>query len=113
MSALNQSSPTSTSSKRGRKRDDTLPPNRARDVQRAFRARRASHLEALEQRVIILEDENARLRAALDLPPSDRPPLGTGPTGRGKLTCYISPPPGSAFPPLSEPGSKILFSSLK
>ncbi|KAF8339686.1 uncharacterized protein EI90DRAFT_2861796, partial [Cantharellus anzutake] len=73
-----------STSKRGRKRDDTLPPNRARDVQRAFRARRASHLEALEQRVIILEDENARLRAALDLPPSDRPPLGTGPTGRGK-----------------------------
>ncbi|KAF9516998.1 hypothetical protein BS47DRAFT_1256816, partial [Hydnum rufescens UP504] len=73
-----------TTSKRGRKRDDNLPPNRARDVQRAFRARRASHLEALEQRVIILEDENTRLRAALDLPPSDRPPLGTGPTGRGK-----------------------------
>lgn len=34
------------SSKRGRKRNDNLPPNRARDVQRAFRARRAAHLEA-------------------------------------------------------------------
>lgn len=33
------------SSKRGRKRNDTLPPNRARDVQRAFRARRAAHLQ--------------------------------------------------------------------
>lgn len=33
------------SSKRGRKRNDNLPPNRARDVQRAFRARRAAHLE--------------------------------------------------------------------
>ena len=32
------------SSKRGRKRNDNLPPNRARDVQRAFRARRAAHL---------------------------------------------------------------------
>lgn len=33
------------SSKRGRKRNDSLPPNRARDVQRAFRARRAAHLQ--------------------------------------------------------------------
>jgi hypothetical protein len=33
------------SSKRGRKRNDNLPPNRARDVQRAFRARRAAHLD--------------------------------------------------------------------
>jgi hypothetical protein len=33
------------SSKRGRKRNDNLPPNRARDVQRAFRARRAAHLQ--------------------------------------------------------------------
>ncbi|KDQ15894.1 hypothetical protein BOTBODRAFT_96336, partial [Botryobasidium botryosum FD-172 SS1] len=70
------------SSKRGRKRNDNLPPNRARDVQRAFRARRAAHLEALECRVQLLEDENNRLREALNLPPSDRPPLGTGPTGR-------------------------------
>lgn len=31
--------------KRGRKRNDNLPPNRNRDVQRAFRARRAAHLE--------------------------------------------------------------------
>lgn len=35
----------SMSSKRGRKRNDNLPPNRARDVQRAFRARRAAHLQ--------------------------------------------------------------------
>jgi hypothetical protein len=72
------------SSKRGRKRNDALPPNRARDVQRAFRARRAAHLEALELRVILLEDENERLRRALSLPPADRPSLGTGPTGRQK-----------------------------
>ena len=37
--------PTPPNAKRGRKRNDNLPPNRARDVQRAFRARRAAHLE--------------------------------------------------------------------
>ncbi|KAI0087313.1 hypothetical protein BDY19DRAFT_245438 [Irpex rosettiformis] len=72
------------SSKRGRKRNDNLPPNRARDVQRAFRARRAAHLEALEQRVAELEDENNTLRAALNLPPANRQPLGKGPTGKDK-----------------------------
>ncbi|KAG8934772.1 hypothetical protein FRC01_000453 [Tulasnella sp. 417] len=70
---------------RGRRRDDSLPYNRARDVQRAFRARRAAHLSDLEQRVQVLEEENANLREALRLPPSDRPPIGTGPTGRGRL----------------------------
>ncbi|KAG8978043.1 hypothetical protein FRC05_011158 [Tulasnella sp. 425] len=70
---------------RGRRRDDSLPYNRARDVQRAFRARRAAHLSNLEQRVQDLEEENAHLREALRLPPSDRPPIGTGPTGRGRL----------------------------
>jgi hypothetical protein len=34
-----------TSPKRGRKCNDNFPPNRARDVQRAFRARRAAHLQ--------------------------------------------------------------------
>ncbi|KAF8623700.1 hypothetical protein AX17_007398 [Amanita inopinata Kibby_2008] len=72
------------SSKRGRKRNDNLPPNRARDVQRAFRARRAAHLQALEQRVSELEEENNCLRHALNLPPSNRPPLGKGPTGKDK-----------------------------
>ena len=37
------------SSKRGRKRNDNLPPNRARDVQRAFRARRANYIATLEE----------------------------------------------------------------
>ena len=94
------------SSKRGRKRNDNLPPNRARDVQRAFRARRAAHLDvcllafshlfafisysllslsqALEQRVAELEEENGSLRAALNLPPANRPPLSKGPTGKDK-----------------------------
>lgn len=94
---------TSMSSKRGRKRNDNLPPNRARDIQRAFRARRAAHLlvcisitvyvkllkfllccQALEQRVTELEDENNCLRQALNLPPANRPPLGKGPTGKDK-----------------------------
>ncbi|KAF7375162.1 DNA helicase [Mycena sanguinolenta] len=72
------------SSKRGRKRNDNLPPNRARDVQRAFRARRAAHLLALEQRVSELEEENSCLRQALNLPQANRPPLGKGPTGKDK-----------------------------
>ncbi|KDR78913.1 hypothetical protein GALMADRAFT_224164 [Galerina marginata CBS 339.88] len=76
------------SSKRGRKRNDNLPPNRARDVQRAFRARRAAHLQALEQRVSELEEENGCLRQALNLPPSNRPPLGKGPTGKDKVKIY-------------------------
>ncbi|QRV93338.1 bZIP transcription factor [Ceratobasidium sp. AG-Ba] len=69
-------------SSRGRKRNDNLPPSRAREVQRAFRARRKQHLAALEERIDILETENARLRQMLALPPSDRQPLGRGPTGR-------------------------------
>lgn len=90
------------SSKRGRKRNDNLPPNRARDVQRAFRARRAAHLQvgrsptsyplifkfyfkALEQRVNELETENEALRTALNLPPANRPSLGKGPTGKDKV----------------------------
>jgi hypothetical protein len=102
------------SSKRGRKRNDNLPPNRARDVQRAFRARRAAHLDvsprasyfklphssfslrrfalqALEQRVAELEEENSNLRAALNLPPANRPPLGKGPTGKDKPKTPSAP----------------------
>ncbi|CAL1716839.1 unnamed protein product [Somion occarium] len=86
------------SSKRGRKRNDNLPPNRARDVQRAFRARRAAHLEALEQRVAELEEENNTLRAALNLPPASRPPLGKGPTGKDKPKPYT---PRAQTSPLS------------
>ncbi|KAF9077897.1 hypothetical protein BDP27DRAFT_1156017, partial [Rhodocollybia butyracea] len=72
------------SSKRGRKRNDNLPPSRARDVQRAFRARRAAHLQDLEQRVAELEHENDCLREALHMEPASRPPLGKGPTGKDK-----------------------------
>ncbi|KAF5326874.1 hypothetical protein D9619_004376 [Psilocybe cf. subviscida] len=82
----------SMSSKRGRKRNDNLPPNRARDVQRAFRARRAAHLQALEQRVSELEEENDYLRLALHMPPSQRLPLGKGPTGKDKARTQDTMP---------------------
>ncbi|KAG7449550.1 uncharacterized protein BT62DRAFT_1001841 [Guyanagaster necrorhizus] len=77
------------SSKRGRKRNDNLPPNRARDVQRAFRERRAAHLQAMEQRVAELEVENDCLRRALNLPPASRSPLGRGPTGKDMPKAYV------------------------
>lgn len=84
------------SSKRGRKVNKDLPPSRARDVQRAFRARRAAHLEALEERVAVLEQENSLLRAALKLPPPDRPLLGRGPTGKEKpKSMFAGEHPGS------------------
>ncbi|GAA5842907.1 hypothetical protein JCM9279_004026 [Rhodotorula babjevae] len=60
--------------KRGRKQDDSLPPSRSRDIQRAFRARRAALLSNLEARVAFLEAENAALRAHCGLAP-DGPPL--------------------------------------
>ncbi|KAF7795954.1 hypothetical protein EIP86_007123 [Pleurotus ostreatoroseus] len=89
------------SSKRGRKRNDNLPPNRARDVQRAFRARRAAHLLALEERVAELEDENNTLRAALSLPPANRPPLGKGPTGKDKPKSLSRAPPVISTEPIA------------
>ncbi|OXB38415.1 hypothetical protein LQV05_002746 [Cryptococcus neoformans] len=69
---------------RGRKPNDQLPPSRAREVQRAFRLRRAEHLASLEERILQLETENTQLRALLSLPAADRPKIGSGPTGRGK-----------------------------
>ncbi|KAF8558221.1 hypothetical protein OG21DRAFT_1380900, partial [Imleria badia] len=94
------------SSKRGRKRNDNLPPNRARDVQRAFRARRAAHLQALEMRVSELEEENNCLRAALNLPPANRPTLGKGPTGKDKPKT-LDNPGGSQSTPKSRDSSPI------
>ncbi|KAJ7678527.1 hypothetical protein B0H17DRAFT_944494 [Mycena rosella] len=107
------------SSKRGRKRNDNLPPNRARDVQRAFRARRAAHLQALEQRVSELEEENSCLRQALNLPQANRPPLGKGPTGKDKpksfegqpLTRVASPRPQSRPTPTQSATRSRLCSS--
>ncbi|KAI6133533.1 hypothetical protein EV401DRAFT_1913871 [Pisolithus croceorrhizus] len=95
------------SSKRGRKRNDNLPPNRARDVQRAFRARRAAHLQALESRVTELEEENNCLRAALNLPPANRPPLGKGPTGKDKPKSLDNQPVSSSLTSKSRDSSPI------
>ncbi|EFP78083.1 hypothetical protein PGT21_017765 [Puccinia graminis f. sp. tritici] len=43
--------------KRGRKQDDTLPPSRSREIQRAFRQRRSDYIKGLEARVHELEIE--------------------------------------------------------
>lgn len=43
--------------KRGRKQDDTLPPSRSREIQRAFRQRRSDYIHGLEERVSQLENE--------------------------------------------------------
>ncbi|CAH7665947.1 hypothetical protein BY996DRAFT_4577199 [Phakopsora pachyrhizi] len=43
--------------KRGRKQDDTLPPSRSREIQRAFRQRRSDYIKGLEDRVEQLEAE--------------------------------------------------------
>ncbi|KAH9812606.1 hypothetical protein DFH28DRAFT_405531 [Melampsora americana] len=43
--------------KRGRKQDDTLPPSRSREIQRAFRQRRSDYIQGLEKRVEELEIE--------------------------------------------------------
>ncbi|KAG9098538.1 hypothetical protein FRC06_006245, partial [Ceratobasidium sp. 370] len=91
-------------SSRGRKRNDNLPPSRAREVQRAFRARRKQHLAALEERIDVLETENARLRQMLALPPSDRQPLGRGPTGREPARRVSTPgASGSTSGPTTAP----------
>ncbi|KAJ6614520.1 hypothetical protein B0H10DRAFT_1675190, partial [Mycena sp. CBHHK59/15] len=72
------------SSKRGRKPNNNLAPSRALDAPRQFRAHRAGHLQALEQRVSELEEENYLMRQQLGMPPPNRPQLGRGPTGRDK-----------------------------
>jgi len=97
-------------SKRGRKRNDNLPPSRARENQRNYRSlcrlqlevcffplaywlwvvnylplTRIFHLsQKLEERVDILERENHHLRRLLNFPYSTRPALGRGPTGRDR-----------------------------
>ena len=62
------------------------------------------HAQALEMRVTELEEENTCLRAALNLPPANRPPLGKGPTGKDKPKTLDNPS-------LSQPASKSRDSS--
>ncbi|CAA7260487.1 unnamed protein product [Cyclocybe aegerita] len=91
--SLDASSASPTSSKnsgRGRKPDNNSAPKRSRDVQRAFRARRAAYLQGLEQRLHELEQENDHLRRALNICPAARVPLGTGPTGLDRHRAWDS-----------------------
>ncbi|GAA5877086.1 hypothetical protein JCM8547_007302 [Rhodosporidiobolus lusitaniae] len=67
MPSAAQTASSNASKKRGRKQDDSLPPSRSREIQRAFRARRAALLANLERRVVFLEGENAELRRRLGL----------------------------------------------
>ncbi|GAA6042153.1 hypothetical protein JCM8097_004988 [Rhodosporidiobolus ruineniae] len=76
--------------RRGRKQNDDLPPSRSRDIQRAFRARRAALLSNLEARVVWLEAERSELLRRLGLP-HDTPGLtGDEPT----LTSVDGETPG-------------------
>ncbi|GAA5905959.1 hypothetical protein JCM5296_001301 [Sporobolomyces johnsonii] len=84
------SSDAPTKGRRGRKQDDTLEYSRSREVQRAFRARRAAHLTNLEARVAFLERENKELRRRSGLP-EDGPPL----TGKEPEMIVVEGPPGT------------------
>jgi hypothetical protein len=52
---------------RGRKKDLTIPPTRALVQQRDYRARKASYVSDLEERLRKAEEENAQLRRDLTL----------------------------------------------
>jgi hypothetical protein len=57
-----------------------------------------------------LEEENEQYRQALNLPPSNRPPLGKGPTGKDKPKApYSSRPPSSTN---STPSTSTVLPSL-
>ncbi|GAA6018857.1 hypothetical protein JCM8202_002262 [Rhodotorula sphaerocarpa] len=77
--ADNAAANTANGRKRGRKQDDSLPPSRSRDIQRAFRARRAALLSNLEMRVAFLERENEALRTRFGVPPNAPPLSGPEP----------------------------------
>ena len=73
--------------------------------------------KALEERVSELEAENDCLRQALNLPPSSRPPLGRGPTGKDRPRTFddsslqsLSPHPSressADLSPTSRPSSQ-------
>ncbi|KAL9714209.1 hypothetical protein Ac2012v2_002519 [Leucoagaricus gongylophorus] len=100
----------SMSSKRGRKRDDNLPFSQSREAQRDFRRRCRNHLEELQQRVEELEEENYWFRMTLGLPPSNRPPLGRGPTGRDKSKIYERSPVSSGQSSSTSIPNQELFS---
>lgn len=71
--------------KRGRKQDDSLPPSRSRDVQRAFRARKAEYVSTLEARIKRLEMENTELRERLGEGPRSITPSSSVPPGHSPI----------------------------
>ncbi|KAI5479527.1 hypothetical protein MNV49_003469 [Pseudohyphozyma bogoriensis] len=71
--------------KRGRKQDDSLPPSRSREIQRAFRARKVEQLASLQARVKKLEEENAILRQRLGDPPRENTPEPASSTSSSKV----------------------------
>ncbi|KAJ7849936.1 hypothetical protein B0H13DRAFT_1905917 [Mycena leptocephala] len=95
------------SSQPGRKRDTSLSPSKGLVAQRRFGARRVAHLQALEQRMAELEEENCLMRQQFNLPPANRPQLCRGPTGRekAKSTSRHSPPKYETLP--IGPGRRI------
>ncbi|KAG0145671.1 hypothetical protein CROQUDRAFT_658323 [Cronartium quercuum f. sp. fusiforme G11] len=69
--------------KRGRKQDDTLPPSRSREIQRAFRQRRSDYIRGLEKRVQELQMEVDQILSQrgeplryTSLPVEPEPPVG-------------------------------------
>jgi hypothetical protein len=71
-----------------------------------MRRARSSHTvpcQAMEERVAELEEENDRLRTALNMPPAQRPALGKGPTGKDKPRPLSLRGDGSDFPPEAGP----------
>ena len=68
--------------------------------------------QALENRVAELEEENNTLRAALSLPPANRPALGKGPTGKDKPKSYAPRPNLIASQPGASSSSGMLGNGL-
>ncbi|KAM0752262.1 hypothetical protein T439DRAFT_324330 [Meredithblackwellia eburnea MCA 4105] len=85
--------------KRGRKQDNSLPPSRARDVQRAFRARRAEKITFLEKRVSLLEQEAVELRQLLSQHGVEHHHIKTSET----WASYLSGRGPSILPPGADP----------
>jgi hypothetical protein len=61
-------------------------------------------MQALQQRISELEEENGRLRQALNLPPANRPPIGTG---RDKPKFSVAAALSSALEEEVEKGSGL------
>lgn len=66
--------------------------------------------QELQQRVEELEEENYWFRMTLGLPPSNRPPLGRGPTGRDKSKIYERTPVSSGQSSSTSIPNQELFS---